>query len=82
MAVRAFDRIKIAVGSAVYTEEYPHGKTITVAFEQQCHCVVPEQFSPEGFGDIVTWRSASNPVIHEWTDLVNATVVVPREGPQ
>ena len=80
MGIRAFDRIKISVGAVVYTEEFPHGKTITQAFEQQCHCVIPEDQSPEGFGEIVTWRSREDVGIHEWTESSNATVVLTREG--
>ena len=80
MSVSTFDKVKIKAGTKVYSPERPTGKVTVIPYEVQVHRVLSEDQSPEGFGEIVTWRTPGHyeDDEHSWAPSLGVIVTVPK----
>lgn len=83
MAINIFDKVKINAGTKVYDNDFPQGKVTVTPYEVQICRVCSEDQSPEGFGEIVTWRVPGKELDRDqpWAPSSGVTVTVPRDYP-
>tara|TARA_R110000824_G_scaffold144832_3_gene312901 strand:+ start:1180 stop:1425 length:246 start_codon:yes stop_codon:yes gene_type:complete len=80
MAVEVFDKVKIKTGTKVYSPERPTGKVTVTPYEVQVHLVLSEDESPDGFGEVVYWRTPGHYEDEElsWAPSIGVIITVPR----